>query len=173
MYLKIIGSLFLMSSTAAIGFIKAEELNERVKNLMELKRMMGLLQGELRFRRAALPEAFWNVSERVEKPFEGFLKEVSDKLEKREPEGFDEIWNAACVRLLRNEGFQKTDGQLFEILGSSMGYLDLTMQMETIQLAMQQTEEAIEKAKEQQEQKGKLYRTMGVSLGALLTLLMV
>ena len=45
MYIKMIGSLFLMTSAAAIGFLKADELNERVRRLKELKRMMILLQG--------------------------------------------------------------------------------------------------------------------------------
>ena len=68
MYIKIIGSLFLLSSATAIGFLKAEELRERVERLQELKRMMMLLQGELRFHRAELSEAFENVSENEKMP---------------------------------------------------------------------------------------------------------
>ena len=58
MYIKAIGGLFFLSSAAAIGFLKAEELKERVKQLHELKRMIMFLQGELRFHRAELSEAF-------------------------------------------------------------------------------------------------------------------
>lgn len=173
MYIKIIGSLFLMSSAAAIGFLKADELNERVKRLNELKRMMILLQGELRFHRASLSEAFENVSERVEEPFSGFLKETACKLERRESGGFDEVWKEMSGKLLCGEGFQKEDEQLFEILRSSLGYLDLTMQTETLNLAIIQTEDAIRSARKQQEAKGKLYQTMGVTVGALLTLLII
>ncbi len=173
MYLKMIGSLFLMTSAIAIGFLKAEELNERVKRLTELKRMMVLLQGELRYRRAALAEAFENVSERVPEPFQRFLKEISERLEKRDADGFEKIWEEMSEKLLQEEGFCKEDGTLFEILKGSLGYLDLTMQTETLNLAILQTEDAIKLAKEQQESKGKLYRTMGVTCGALLTLLII
>ena len=76
-------------------------------------------------------------------------------------------------RLLYTEGLQKEDAQLLELLRSSLGYLDLTMQTETLNLAMTQTEESIRQAKEMQERKGKLYQTMGVTVGALLALLII
>lgn len=173
MYIKIIGGLFLMSSATAIGFLKAEELRERVKRLQELKRMMLLLQGELRFHRAELSEAFENVSERMEAPWEDFLKEVSGRLKQRETGGFEHVWIECAKVLLRSEGFIKEDFQLLELLGSGLGYLDLTMQTETLNLTMIRTDEAIEQAKKQQDSKGKLYQTMGVTVGALLTLLII
>lgn len=173
MYLKIIGSLFLMISAAAIGFLKAEELQERVKRLQELKRMMILLQGELRFHRAGLSEAFESVAERVEEPFRGFLNETAQRLEQREMGGFDSVWQETAKKLLWKEGFLKEDVQLLELLRSSLGYLDLKMQTETLNLAILQTEDAIKLAKEQQESRGKLYQTMGVTVGALLTLLII
>ena len=79
MYLKIIGCLFCLGAAATIGFLKAEELKSRVKRLEEFKRMMMLLQGELRFHRATLSEAFESVSRRVEEPFAGFLEETAER----------------------------------------------------------------------------------------------
>ena len=54
MYIKLIGSLLVLVSSTTIGFLKANELKIRVKKLEELKWMMSLLQGELRFHRAEL-----------------------------------------------------------------------------------------------------------------------
>ena len=173
MYIKIIGGLFLLSSAAAIGFLKAEELKERVNRLQELKRMILFLQGELRFHRAELSEAFQNVSERVEEPFKSFLQETTKQLEQRELGGFEAVWHYNQKILLRAEGFLKEDAQLLELLGSSLGYLDLTMQTENLNLTLMRTEDAIADARKQQESKGKLYQTMGVTVGALLTLLII
>ncbi len=173
MYIKIVGSLFFMCSAAAIGFMKAEELKVRVKRLQELKRMMLLLQGELRFHRAALSEAFESVAERMEEPFQSFLSETAGRLEQREAKGFEGIWEEMSGKLLQTEGFQKEDERLLEVLRNGLGYLDLAMQTETLNLAMIQAEEAVRIAKEQQESRGKLYRTMGVTVGALLTLLII
>ena len=173
MYIKIFGSIFLLTSAAAIGYLKADELKERVRCLSALKRMMILLQGELRFHRATLSEAFENVSERAEKPFDVFFGELADELENRHSGGFLTVWNAMTDKLMTGEGFKKEDKVLLEQLGNSLGYLDLTMQTENLNLAILQTDDAIMNAKEQLEVKGKLYQTMGVTAGAFLTLLII
>ena len=49
----------------------------------------------------------------------------------------------------------------------------MTMQTESLNLVALQVEEALKTAKEQQEIKGKLYKTMGISAGAFLILLMI
>lgn len=173
MYMKMLGSLFLMSSTTAIGFLKAEELRERVKKLQELKRMMGLLQGELRFHRSELAEAFGNVSKRVYEPFGTFLKNMEEGLEQHQAESFEILWKQCSRKLILEGGFWEKDLQPMDILGSGLGYLDLTMQMETLNQALLGTEEKIREAKEQLKNKEKLYQTMGITAGALLTLLIV
>ena len=173
MYLKLIGSLLVLVSSTAIGFLKADELKIRVKRLQGLKQMMNLLQGELRFRRSELSEAFLNVSDRVEEPFQGFLKTVAEELKGYQPQSFESLWNCAVGKLLLTEGFLKKDIQLLEILGNGLGYLDLAMQTEILNQAQIRTEEEILEAKKQQESKGKLYQTMGITAGAFLMLLIV
>lgn len=173
MYMKIIGCLFIMTSTIAIGREKAEELKERVKRLEELKCMMLLLQGELRFHHAALSEAFEHVSGRVREPLRTFLQETAQRLERRDGESFEIIWEDEAESLLQQPGFKKEDRDLFELLRGSLGYLDLEQQTETLNQTIFRTEEAISAAKEEQKQKGRLYQTMGVTAGAVLTLLVI
>ena len=135
--------------------------------------MIVFLQGELRFHRAELSEAFEAVAERMEEPFAAFLRQVEKELEQKETGGFETVWKANSQKLLQKEGFSAEDERLFEMLAKSLGYLDLTMQTESLNLAVLQVEEAVKTAKEQQEMKGKLYKTMGISAGAFLTLLMI
>ena len=109
MYLKLIGSVFLVLSSTVIGFIKAEELKIRVKKLQELKQMMSFLQGELRFHRAELSEAFASVSEKTEEPFQKFLKKISVELEDNQTESFEVLWENSVSLLILEEGFLKKD----------------------------------------------------------------
>ena len=173
MYIKLMGSLFLLGSASAIGFLKAEDLKVRVRKLLELKRMIGFLQGELRFHKVTLSEAFEQVSGRMEEPFDGFLKELAEKLENKDQRNLMELWQEAVEKLLKNEGFQKEDKYLLDLLGKGLGYLDLRMQTENLQLALIQAEEAVIAAKETQKVKGRLYQTMGMTTGVFLILLII
>lgn len=173
MYIKIIGSICLILSAGAVGCVKAEELESRVGTLKEMKRMIVFLQGELRFHRAELSEAFESVSERVEPLFGIFLRRIAEELGAKEGDCFENIWKRHCEKLLQTEGFLKEDRKLFEILEGSLGYLDLVMQTESLNLVILQVEDAIKMAEELRDSRGKLYRTMGISAGVFLTMLMI
>ncbi len=173
MYIKLAGSLLVLAVSVIVGRLKAKELQVRVLRLEEFKRMLLLLQGELRFHRSTLSEAFENVAKRVEDPFSAFLMETSRRMEEKDAGGFECIWKETSKKLLLQDGFQKEDERLFDLLQGSLGYLDFAMQTETLNLAMLQSEEVIQDAKEQKELKGKLYQTMGGTVGALLALLIL
>lgn len=173
MYIKFAGCLLLISGTTLAGFRKAEELKERVEKLETLKRMMVMMQGEFRFHHATLSEVLENVSEKMPQPFGNIFGKIAKQLEERKQEGFQKIWEDGILALLQCGGIQKTEQRIFELLGNGLGYLDLETQIDTLQLAVLQIEEKIEEAKEQRERKGKLYRTMGITLGALFVLLVV
>ena len=173
MCLKILGSIFLIASAATIGCMKADELRQRVKSLNELKRSMILLQGELRFHRATLSEAFENISGRVKYPFDKYFEEISKALETENSVGFLSLWSEMSEKIISDAGLKKEDKALLELLGGSLGFLDITMQIENLNLTILQTEDAISSAKEQLTVKGKLYQTMGVTVGAFLTLLII
>ena len=84
-----------------------------------------------------------------------------------------EAWEEASGYLLQQAELLKVDLPLLEILGNSLGYLDITMQIEYLNFTVLQIEDVLNLAKEQWMVKGKLYRTMGVSVGALLVLLII
>ena len=84
-----------------------------------------------------------------------------------------EAWEETCSHLLQKAELLKEDRILFEILGNSLGYLDITMQIEHLNFTILQIEDVLNLAKGQWMVKGKLYRTMGISVGALLVLLII
>lgn len=172
MYLKIAECFLLFVISTALGVIKSEKLKERVRILDELKKMAVLLQGELRFHRAMLSEALENISQRLMHPLDGLLEDVSEKLEKKEA-SFEVLWKESIEKLVQKESLEKEDVPLFLMIGNSLGYLDVAMQLEHLNLVIFQVEEAIKTAKEQQQIKGKLYRTMGATAGAFLVLLII
>ena len=173
MYLKMLGGVVLILSTSLIGSIKAGELKERVENLLELNRMIVLLQGELRFHHATLSEAFENVEKRMEGSFAECLKTFVEKLRSKDSGGFEKSWSEFTEQLLEKKLFLNSDQGIFRVIQNALGYLDLTLQKDSMELAVLQIEDAVKEAKRQQEEKEKLYRIMGVTIGMLLTLVVL
>lgn len=173
MYIKIFVCTGFLLASSMFGFSKARALEQRVTRLCQWKRSLVLVQGSLRFHRAALWECFEEVSERTQEPFASFFGKVSERLQKKEEGGLHQIWEEESGKLVSSGSFAKEDAPLLELLGESLGHLDLTMQMNQLELVLLQTEENLRQAREQKEQKEKLYQTMGVTVGMLLVLLII
>lgn len=173
MYIKLAGSLLVISGGMAMGILKAEELKERVEGLQNLRRLLVLLQGELRFHHTVLSEAFERVGRQMEHPYQEFLVETAERLDARDSIGFEGIWKETTEQLFQKGIFAEKDRQFWQLLGNSLCTLDLETQMDHMQLLMVQTEAELVQAKEEQRIKGSLYRTMGGVFGALLVLLII
>lgn len=173
MGIKWICCVGLLMISSAIGFAKSKALDQRVRRLCQWKRVLMMIQGELRFHRATLWECFEEVSGKAEEPFGTFFGKVAERIGQKEEGGFEKIWDEEYKNLLKSGNFPKDDASLLELFGESLGHLDLTMQMEQLEHAMDQAGENIRQAREQREKKGDLYRTMGISVGVLLALLVI
>ena len=75
--LKITGACLILCSAAGIGASFSGDLKRRVRELRILKQLVYMLQGEIRYARLPLPEAFCHVSVRLPVPFGTFLSETA------------------------------------------------------------------------------------------------
>lgn len=91
--LKIAGSVLVVFSCAALGYRQSTKLSKRLNQLMEIQKMVLLLLGEITYRKEALPEAMYRVSEKIKEPLRGFLKEVSDTARQYQGERFSDIFS--------------------------------------------------------------------------------
>lgn len=63
------------------GFHKAAKEQKRLEQGIAIKRMLYLLQGEIRYGFTPLPEAVLKISTKTEKEYQPFLKKVAKQLE--------------------------------------------------------------------------------------------
>ena len=77
---KIIGCMLVIASSAGMGFYFSGEIKSRIEDLKELKKLIGLLRGDIRYASTPLPEAISAMARRSSGHFEVFLKNVSGKL---------------------------------------------------------------------------------------------
>ena len=66
MIYKIVGSLILVVGTAALGVYYAGQYMERLRNLIELKKALMQMQGELRYLHSAMPDLMETIGNRTQ-----------------------------------------------------------------------------------------------------------
>lgn len=171
--MKIIGCVLVMLSSVGMGFYFSSEIRSRIEDLKELRKLIGLLRGDIRYGNTPLPEAISAIHRRHRGNYSGFLYYVSSKLDELSGQTFSEIWRTAAEQHLKTTSLTKKDKLQLAQFGENLGYLDKEMQMNTIDLYLSCLEEEISEATKTVKEKTYLYNTLGIMGGIFITIIMI
>lgn len=171
--MKIIGCILVIVSSASIGFFFSNEMKYRIDNLKELKKLILLLRGDIRYANTPLPEAIAAITRRQSGSYNDFFLYVSKKLGELSGQTFSEIWKEAVLLKLSDTSLTKKDKLQLAQLGENLGYLDKDMQMNTFDLFLSQLEEEIKDLSKTVKEKAYLYNTLGILAGVFIIIIMI
>lgn len=171
--LKIIGCILVIASSTGMGFFFSNEIGCRIDDLKELKKLIVLLRGDIRYANTPLPEAINSINRRHSGSFTVFFNNVSEKLRELSGTTFSEIWKNAAEKELGNTSLQKKDKLSLIHFGENLGYLDKDMQMNTIDLYISQLEDEINDLSKTVKEKTYLYNTLGIMAGIFIIIVMI
>lgn len=170
--IKIIGGIIICLSTYAMGLKKSALIEQRLSILDEFEKSLVLLKGEIKYAQESLPEAVSNVGQRttgiVKQFYNTLLDGISDGIELE----FRKIWDENVNKCFTSELVSAEDINVISQLGGQLGHLDIEMQIRALDLCLNKLKERKENAIKDINEKSKLYRTVGLASGALITLVM-
>lgn len=172
-FIKMLGCALILISSAGMGMYFSGELKGRIRDLKELRRILTLLRGDIRYANSPLPEAVQALSVRHDGKYKKFLKIAAEKLNEFGGVSFCEIWKEAVQKGLEDTSLSKKDLANLSQFGENMGYLDKEMQLNTIDLYLSQIEEEIKELSKNVKEKTYMYNTLGVLGGIFLTIIML
>lgn len=171
--LKVFGSILIIMATTGIGYTTGRDLKIRLDNLRYIKKLMLMLRGEIKYLKAPLGEAFFNVSRRAKEPFNLFFDKLALEIERLECESFYAIWCKHIDQELSKVKLSSKDCQTLKRVGEHLGYMDKEMQLGMIDLYVEQLEEEIKLTKESIDEKIRVYHCLGVTIGLFAVLVIL
>lgn len=171
--LKIIGCILIIASSTGMGFFFSNEIKCRVEDLKELKKLISLLRGDIRYANTPLPEAISSIARRHHGNFQGFFNGVCTQLHELSGLTFSEIWKNAVEKELTNTSLSKADKLQLAQFGDNLGYLDKEMQINTLDLYLSQIEDVIEELTKTAKEKSYLYNSLGIMAGVFISIIML
>lgn len=169
---KIVGSMLILFAGTWIGFLKGNELEERIHHMREMRHIFTALRQEIAYTRLPLCDAFSRVADRYPGIFGSWLLTMKDKLLEREEENFQRMWEHVTRQCLSESKLSHNDMELLTRQGAYMGQCDIGTQTTTMDLFLEQWEERILIANSQLANKRKLARCIGV-LGSVLVVILL
>lgn len=170
---KIIGVIIVVFSGICFGFRKAEKEKKRLEQGIALKRMLYLLQGEIRYGFTPLPEAICVIAKKAFDEFQPFLLETARRLGTYEEASFSHVWQESLTQYLEPVILEKKFLEPIQSMGETIGYLDKEMQEKTIGFAIEQLEDEIFQMKDQVIKNCKMYRSLGLSCSLLIVIILI
>lgn len=170
MIIKFAGGILVLAGGFLMGYRIAYSMKRRMQELMELKRMLLFLKGEIEYNMMPLNMAFQNVSEKLKEPFALWLSSVSVRLEDRNGNKFMEIWEESLRELSARSFLKQKDIRLLQDLGQSLGYLDIKQQLGGISLCNSVLESEIVQARDALPGKIKTVISMSILGGIMIVL---
>lgn len=171
--MKIIGCILVIASSTGMGLFFSNEMRCRIEDLKELRKLIGLLRGDIRYANTPLPEAISSITRRHSGNFDIFFNSISAKLHELSGHTFSEIWKEAVQKELADTSLTKKDKSHMIQFGDNLGYLDKDMQMNTLDLFIVQLEEEIKDLSKTVKEKAYLCNTLGIMAGVFIIIIMV
>ncbi len=173
MLLKIIGCTLIILSSAGMGFFFSNEMRCRIDDLRELRKLVLLLRGDIRYGNTPLPEAVNAIARRHKGSFEAFFNKVSTSLNELSGLTFQEIWKDAVEKKLIDTSLSRRDKTQLLQFGENLGYLDKEMQMNTLDLFLSQLEEETKELSKAVKEKSYLFNSLGIMAGIFISIIML
>jgi len=169
MILRLFGALIVCACSALIGMYFAYRETFRINDLNEMKRALLILRSEIEFAVNMLPSAFLNISQRTNPPVNEFFKKCGNLLNETEGHSAAYVWNEQTEILLKNGYFADEDIACFVQFGLTLGYLDVGMQLSGIDMTLLYLDGKVSELSKNCLKSQKMYRSLGVIGGILIT----
>lgn len=172
MEIKFLGMIFVLLGSFGIGIFYRIRYGNRLHNMQDCERALLILQGEMEYGHTPLMEACEEVSVRIGGIVGSFFAQIAKKLNTHEG-ALETIWCQTARKVLTKSQMEKEEREEWEKLGGTLGYLDLEMQVSTIQIYVRRLKLRMEQTEKESHERLRMYPVIGAFSGALICLLLV
>lgn len=169
MYLwgEVVAGLLVLVGAQGFGTALSQEMKCMLYHMNEQKHMLFYIQREIAFLHRPMQEIFITLSERLQKPYDSFLKNVAMKMEDGSGRGLSNIWEEEIEELYGNRGYPKRTFFYLSQMTRCFYCEEDEMQKEAFAMISHELEVEIEKMRKGKEEKDRLIRVLSLLAGIL------
>ena len=118
---RLLGSMLILGAALWIGAYFAAKERYRLRELEELERSILLLQGQIQYLLAPLPEVLESISWKAEGAIGEAFRAAAARMERRDGSSAEDIWREVWQEKAKQTYFTQDDIEAVLLFGRSLG----------------------------------------------------
>jgi len=171
--LKVMLVIVIFTLCSTIGYIYGESFRKRYLHLKESYKGITLLQNEVVYNNTPLPEALLDVAKKMKAPMEYLLRAVANRLSEGVEGDVYSNFSLVYKEVEKDFYFEMEDKGILEDFLKSLGDSGIYGQEKIFRLALENLRVNIDESLELSKKNTKLYRYLGISLGAMISIFLL
>ena len=172
MLLRLIGALAVVIGCGGLGLYYSLRDGFRINELQEFKKALLILSSEIEYMRAPLNIACANIAKRTEHVISAMFTHFAELLTNNDGETAYQLWLVAMAGIKEKSNMPTEDFSVIDGFGKTLGYLDKQMQQNAISYAIDYTEEKVAMLQSNSDKSKRMYRSLGIICGLLITVVL-
>lgn len=156
-----------------IGFFLGENYKRRSIHLKEFQKALLLLNNEIIYANTPLPDALLEVSKKVSEPVSDIFSDMSLALENGYTGSIYESFENAYEKTKEKINLTSDDNKIISDFFKTLGSSGVTGQDKIFKLTLDNIDINYKEARKFEKENIKLYRTLGLSIGAMLAIFFI
>lgn len=158
--LKFIFLFLIFGISTLIGITIAKKYSSREKELLNIRQALQMFEEKIKFTYEPIPDVFYEISECMNNPVGQIFLEASNNMQVMTS---SEAWEKACDS--SKTALTKEDIYTLKNLAKTLGKTDLDGQVNEIRLTEKFIDTKLEDARIERKKNEKLYKTLGLTFG--------
>lgn len=168
--LKIIAIAIIFLSSTYIGFYYGESFKKRSKQLNSILKSVMFLNNEVMYSNTPLPEALKYISIKVDPPISDILSKVASRLEVGESMSVYDAFKDEYTNSKQNFNLNDEDSGIIKDFLKGLGESGVYGQDKLFNLTIENMKINCKYAEELAKKNSKMYRAIGVCIGAMISI---
>ncbi|WP_252214787.1 stage III sporulation protein SpoIIIAB [Clostridium sp. VAP41] len=171
--LKLVLIFMLFVTASYIGFLYGETFRKRYIQLKEILKNLIILQNEILYGSTPLPEALSNIQKKTMKPISTLIGNVNEKLCEGKAESVYSAFSSEYALLEEEFYLSNSDKNFLIDFIKSLGESGLYGQEKIFELVIENVRSNLKEAEEESKKNIKVYRYLGICIGAMITIFLI
>lgn len=164
--LKFMLLIFIAFVTAYIGFLKAADYEVRCLDLKLFQNALIVFKSEIEFTHEPINNIFESISHIIYQDKDNVF--INTNIQN---DSLYKSWSKAVD--MTRKGFNNEDIKIIKSFGKLLGKTDIKGQINEIELTLKLIEKQIENAENEKEKNSKLYKTLGITCGIGICIILI